>query len=177
MLQENRSRLFIWLANMGGLAYLCLPVGLSLGEPMEMKKPTANELSIMIETDKATYRVGETVQLHCVFQNMGQVALKLRQLLKDEPAIYLGKNGQETPLYPKQDIFIRELIREEAIVTLAPKATHRFTRPITSERYLLPSPGSYSLYVVYENRSQKVGKTKVWVGRIKSNSVKIQVIP
>lgn len=169
------------LVGLAGLWILCFFVQTGISSAMGEDtytdaNPTGGEFSLTVESDRALYSAGEPIILHCTFRNVGPITVKLRPFLADEPLIYIIEAGaKETLLYPKFRAFIRELIREETIITLAPEAAHTLNKPINQERYTLPASGEHGLYIIYENRIKEIGDTKLWVGRVKSNTLRIKI--
>ncbi len=144
-------------------------------KPKELRNDPG--LSLEIKLDKKSYRVGETIKVQCIFKNVGESTINIRDILfLDLTFIVIDKESSE-----KKELGIRTLPndvwRAQNIIKIVPGDLYADERVINETFYKMPQKaGYYELYVIYFNVSNKYKKIKLWTGKLKSNLVGFEIM-
>lgn len=146
-------------------------------------------LKFQIVFDKTVFEVGEHVTCKMVLTNAGKkpVTVNCRFLVNwpspsPHEVYFVIKNDKGIEL-PFQLRIKAGSPKQKHFITLNPgqniKSTDSFgiieleSYDLT-EAYDLKNPGAYSIFAVYENKTEPEGM-KVWVGKLISNTIKITI--
>lgn len=138
--------------------------------------PMSEKLKLEIELDKQLYKIEDPIIIKCNISNLGHDSINLHPILFMDLLINLKyqDSPEVMPFGPK--ILLKELIRKEDIIKLDPGEIYSFKRTVSKDTYIMPSKaGHYEFYVTYSNLVKELGGIKLWVGEIKSNTVKFEI--
>lgn len=134
-------------------------------------------LEIEIKLDKEQYYLGDPILVQCLFKNTGNLTLSLREILLIDLLFGIKEQGASKARLLETRTFPNEVFKASNVIKIDTGKSYLYEREINKTLYSMPKqPGSYELYAVYWNRVDKSKNTKFWVGKIKSNSIKFEII-
>lgn len=142
----------------------------------KMKKFSEGEgLKLEISTDKKQYNVEEPIVVQYVFKNTGNSIVNFREILFVDISFAVAYEGSQ-----KKILDIRTLPNDvnkvQNIITIEAGKSYSEEWVINNIFYVMPKElGRYEMYVIYRNPLEKIKKTKLWTGKLKSNSIGFEI--
>lgn len=168
------------------------------GEAMQLESLSGNQLKLSIKTDKESYSIGETLQISYIIENTSNKNLIFVNWNKGYKANWIkiyDKNKKELSWqkqviyelarYLSKDSYIKIPKKDKLVLEIKGKIINDNNKIIIDfddSSIILDGPGDYYVKGAYDsleswrNDGKRLYSLKdVWIGKIESNEIRIEI--